>query len=137
MIPLFLLLVAFRILNAAALRTFFQPDEFFQSLEPAWQLAFGENASAWITWVGDATDRRQFPQLTLYLVTGMETSPSILASPTPVRRRLLRRREPRAVSPAPPRDARRASHRRSQDDPSHHRRCRGLLHVETRASRLR
>jgi phosphatidylinositol glycan class B len=47
----FALLVAFRIVNALTLRTFFQPDEFFQSLEPAWQLAFGEASDAWITWV--------------------------------------------------------------------------------------
>jgi phosphatidylinositol glycan class B len=46
-----LFLVAFRILNALALRTFFQPDEFFQSLEPAWQVAFGQDSGAWITWV--------------------------------------------------------------------------------------
>ena len=38
---IFALLLAFRIVNALTLRTFFQPDEFFQSLEPAWQLAFG------------------------------------------------------------------------------------------------
>ncbi|KAF2441939.1 glycosyltransferase family 22 protein [Karstenula rhodostoma CBS 690.94] len=44
------LLLAFRIVNALTLRTFFQPDEFFQSLEPAWQLAFGHSARAWITW---------------------------------------------------------------------------------------
>jgi phosphatidylinositol glycan class B len=47
----FALLLAFRIVNALTLRTFFQPDEFFQSLEPAWQLAFGQPAGAWITWV--------------------------------------------------------------------------------------
>jgi hypothetical protein len=47
----FVLLLAFRIVNALTLRTFFQPDEFFQSLEPAWQLAFGDNSVAWITWV--------------------------------------------------------------------------------------
>ncbi|KAF2690800.1 glycosyltransferase family 22 protein [Lentithecium fluviatile CBS 122367] len=46
----FLLLLALRIANALTLRTFFQPDEFFQSLEPAWQLAFGPDANAWITW---------------------------------------------------------------------------------------
>ncbi|CAO2658740.1 Nn.00g064630.m01.CDS01 [Neocucurbitaria sp. VM-36] len=46
----FSLLLAFRIVNALTLRTFFQPDEFFQSLEPAWQLAFGETSNAWITW---------------------------------------------------------------------------------------
>ncbi|KAB8239591.1 putative glycosylphosphatidylinositol-alpha 1,2 mannosyltransferase [Aspergillus alliaceus] len=45
-----LFLIAFRLLNALSLRTFFQPDEFFQSLEPAWQTAFGENSGAWITW---------------------------------------------------------------------------------------
>lgn len=47
----FALLLAFRIVNALTLRTFFQPDEFFQSLEPAWQLAFGSASNAWITWV--------------------------------------------------------------------------------------
>ena len=47
----FALLLAFRIVNALTLRTFFQPDEFFQSLEPAWQLAFGGASHAWITWV--------------------------------------------------------------------------------------
>jgi GPI mannosyltransferase 3 len=46
-----LFLVAFRILNALTIKTFFQPDEYFQSLEPAWQLAFGEDSGAWITWV--------------------------------------------------------------------------------------
>lgn len=46
-----LFLVAFRILNALTLQTFFQPDEYFQSLEPAWRLAFGEDSGAWITWV--------------------------------------------------------------------------------------
>ncbi|KAF2872573.1 Alg9-like mannosyltransferase family-domain-containing protein [Massariosphaeria phaeospora] len=43
-------LLAFRIVNALTLRTFFQPDEFFQALEPAWQLAFGQDSNAWITW---------------------------------------------------------------------------------------
>lgn len=46
-----LLLVAFRTANALATSTFFQPDEYFQSLEPAWQLAFGNGSGAWITWV--------------------------------------------------------------------------------------
>ncbi|KKA25114.1 hypothetical protein T310_0819 [Rasamsonia emersonii CBS 393.64] len=45
-----LFLVAFRVLNALCVRTFFQPDEFFQSLEPAWQIAFGKDSGAWITW---------------------------------------------------------------------------------------
>ncbi|MCJ1431751.1 glycosylphosphatidylinositol anchor biosynthesis [Xylographa pallens] len=46
----FLFLLAFRILNALSIKTFFQPDEFFQSLEPAWQIAFGPDSGAWITW---------------------------------------------------------------------------------------
>lgn len=49
--PILALLLAFRLTNALALHTFFQPDEFFQSLEPAWQLAFGDASNAWITWV--------------------------------------------------------------------------------------
>ncbi|PZD28072.1 GPI mannosyltransferase 3 [Pyrenophora tritici-repentis] len=49
-LAVFALLLAFRIVNALTLRTFFQPDEFFQSLEPAWQLAFGANSHACITW---------------------------------------------------------------------------------------
>jgi len=54
-----LFLIAFRLLNAFAVRTFFQPDEFFQSLEPAWQIAFGQgegkDRGAWVTWVSGAT----------------------------------------------------------------------------------
>lgn len=44
-------LLIFRVLNAIALSTFFQPDEYYQALEPAWQLAFGADSGAWITWV--------------------------------------------------------------------------------------
>ena len=46
-----LFLLAFRILNALSIKTFFQPDEYFQSLEPAWEMAFGVESGAWITWV--------------------------------------------------------------------------------------
>ncbi|KAI0996684.1 hypothetical protein K3495_g11498 [Podosphaera aphanis] len=46
------LLLMFRVLNAFLVRTFFQPDEYFQSLEPAWQMAFGTESGAWITWAG-------------------------------------------------------------------------------------
>lgn len=45
-----LYLVAFRIVNALCIKTFFQPDEYFQSLEPAWEIAFGSERGAWITW---------------------------------------------------------------------------------------
>lgn len=44
-------LVVIRLINAYCLSTFFQPDEFFQSLEPAWRLAFGPDSHAWLTWV--------------------------------------------------------------------------------------
>lgn len=47
---LFLGLVCFRLFNTISVQTFFQPDEYFQSLEPAWALAFGPDAGAWITW---------------------------------------------------------------------------------------
>ncbi|KAI1355839.1 Alg9-like mannosyltransferase family-domain-containing protein [Xylaria sp. FL0043] len=41
---------AVRFANALCVRTFFQPDEYFQVLEPAWQLLYGENSGAWLTW---------------------------------------------------------------------------------------
>ncbi|KAK6007883.1 hypothetical protein QM012_004697 [Aureobasidium pullulans] len=43
-------LIAFRVCNVLLIRTFFQPDEYFQSLEPAWDIAFGSSSGAWITW---------------------------------------------------------------------------------------
>ncbi|TGO36112.1 hypothetical protein BHYA_0135g00180 [Botrytis hyacinthi] len=43
-------LLVFRIFNSFLVKTFFQPDEYFQALEPAWELAFGEGSGAWITW---------------------------------------------------------------------------------------
>ena len=52
---IFLFLLAFRILNALSVRTFFQPDEYFQALEPAWEIAFGPKSGAWITWVWDCS----------------------------------------------------------------------------------
>ncbi|KAK3504849.1 Alg9-like mannosyltransferase family-domain-containing protein [Neurospora crassa] len=44
------LLFVFRFINALILRTFFQPDEYFQALEPAWNMAFGDQSGAWLTW---------------------------------------------------------------------------------------
>jgi phosphatidylinositol glycan class B len=43
--------LAFRIVNALTIKTFFQPDEYFQALEPAWKIAFGVESGAWTTWV--------------------------------------------------------------------------------------
>jgi len=45
-----LFLVVFRVINSLCIQTFFQPDEYFQSLEPAWEMAFGPQSGAWITW---------------------------------------------------------------------------------------
>ncbi|GAB1320790.1 glycosylphosphatidylinositol anchor biosynthesis [Madurella fahalii] len=44
------LLLLFRFINALCVRTFFQPDEYFQALEPAWRIAFGGDSGAWLTW---------------------------------------------------------------------------------------
>lgn len=44
-------LLVFRFINALCVRTFFQPDEYFQALEPAWSIAFGRESGAWLTWV--------------------------------------------------------------------------------------
>ncbi|KAB8305117.1 hypothetical protein EYC80_004412 [Monilinia laxa] len=44
------LLLVFRIFNSFLVKTFFQPDEYFQSLEPAWQMVFGTDSGAWLTW---------------------------------------------------------------------------------------
>ena len=44
------MLLVVRFINSLLVWTFFQPDEYFQSLEPAWQMAFGPQSGAWITW---------------------------------------------------------------------------------------
>lgn len=48
LVPLCLLILRF--VDAFTIKTFFQPDEYFQVLEPAWEIAFGEDSGAWITW---------------------------------------------------------------------------------------
>lgn len=45
---LFFFVLSIRVINAVSVRTFFQPDEYFQALEPAWRMVFGEG---WLTWV--------------------------------------------------------------------------------------
>lgn len=42
-----LLAIAFRVYNALATYTFFQPDEFFQSLEVAHRMVFGYGKLTW------------------------------------------------------------------------------------------
>ncbi|RPA94437.1 hypothetical protein L873DRAFT_1701069 [Choiromyces venosus 120613-1] len=44
---IFFTILSFRLLNALTVRTFFQPDECFQSLEPAWKMVYDEG---WLTW---------------------------------------------------------------------------------------
>jgi Alg9-like mannosyltransferase family len=44
---IFLALVCVRIFNALTIRTFFQPDEYYQALEPAWKLVFGYGEVTW------------------------------------------------------------------------------------------
>jgi hypothetical protein len=46
------LLWGFRFINILCVATFFQPDEYYQFLEPAWQMAFGPSSGAWVTWAG-------------------------------------------------------------------------------------
>ena len=48
---MFTLLLFVRAANALFQTTFFQPDEYYQSLEPAWEAVFGGDSGAWITWV--------------------------------------------------------------------------------------
>ncbi|KAK9478253.1 Alg9-like mannosyltransferase family-domain-containing protein [Lipomyces japonicus] len=45
--PLFLTLLSFRLFNALSLRTYFQPDEFWQALEPAHRLVYGYGYLTW------------------------------------------------------------------------------------------
>ena len=82
-----LFLVAFRILNALTLRTFFQPDEYFQSLEPAWQMAFGKDSGAWITWASAVRDAPR--TLPANCSVGMEEPPKICSPSLRLRSRLL------------------------------------------------
>jgi hypothetical protein len=43
-----------RLVNALTISTFFQPDEYFQVLEPAWSIALASReGEAWLTWVGN------------------------------------------------------------------------------------
>jgi GPI mannosyltransferase 3 len=44
---LLLSLIALRIVNALTIRTFFQPDEYYQSLEPAWRFVYGYGELTW------------------------------------------------------------------------------------------
>ena len=51
---LFFFLLAFRVINALTIRTFFQPDEHYQTTEIAHRLVFGYGFKSW-EWSGSAT----------------------------------------------------------------------------------
>ena len=81
-------LIAFRIANALSVKTFFQPDEFFQSLEPAWEIAFGANSGAWITWVSQMSTKQTRGRL-MCVGAGMEEPFKIRYTSCPLRRHVL------------------------------------------------
>lgn len=83
-----LFLIAFRLVNAFAVRTFFQPDEYFQSLEPAWQIAFGQGQGTWITWVSECDRVNTWLGLTSISLLGMATPTPILTTSSLLRRSL-------------------------------------------------
>ncbi|KAJ5657158.1 uncharacterized protein N7484_000807 [Penicillium longicatenatum] len=85
-----LFLIGFRLVNALTIRTFFQPDEFFQSLEPAWQVAFGKDQGAWLTWEWQHQLRSSLHPLlfaAIYKITDYMSS--ILSLPSARRAELL------------------------------------------------
>lgn len=43
----FLMLLCIRVFNSLTVQTFFQPDEYYQSLEPAWNLVYGYGETTW------------------------------------------------------------------------------------------
>lgn len=123
-----LFLIAFRILNALSIRTFFQPDEYFQSLEPAWQMAFGTDSGAWITWVVAFTTAAR--PVGLIMRAGMETPSATSHTPSALRGGLLAMRGPVEGVPSVP-DSPCGSHAGcAQGSASHLRGAGGLLYVE-------
>jgi hypothetical protein len=40
-------LICIRIFNALTIRTFFQPDEYYQAIEPAWKFVYGYGETTW------------------------------------------------------------------------------------------
>lgn len=44
---IFVALVCIRVFNALTVQTFFQPDEYYQSLEPAWKVVYGYGETTW------------------------------------------------------------------------------------------
>lgn len=76
-------LIAFRIINALLCTTFFQPDEFFQSLEVAHRLVFGYGWQTW-EWRQDTALRSPLhamlfvPPYWLVKVLGLEQTDAVV-----------------------------------------------------------
>ncbi|KAJ3941642.1 glycosylphosphatidylinositol anchor biosynthesis [Colletotrichum fioriniae] len=87
-------LLIIRLLNAWWVLTFFQPDEYFQALEPAWRMAFGEGSGAWITW-----EWRNQLRSSLHpaLFAGVYTLADLVARPLPIIRPWLLLAAPKAA----------------------------------------
>lgn len=132
-----LALIAFRVLNALVVRTFFQPDEFYQSLEPAWQLAFGEGQGAWLTWVslllGYNGGGRECVRCADEFLGMEEPITVVVASPT-VCCCLPRGRFARIRASIFSCDASRIARRSTSSCAGSYRRFGGLLHVEVCAT---
>ncbi|KAK1517575.1 Alg9-like mannosyltransferase [Colletotrichum paranaense] len=87
-------LLVIRLLNAWWVLTFFQPDEYFQALEPAWRIAFGQGSGAWITW-----EWRNQLRSSLHpaLFAGVYTLADLVARPLPIIRPWLLLAAPKAA----------------------------------------
>ncbi|CAK4008480.1 GPI mannosyltransferase 3 [Lecanosticta acicola] len=66
-----------RVIASLYVQTFFQPDEYFQALEPAWQIAFGIQSGAWLTWEWKEGLRTSFHP---YLFAGLYKIVDIICS---------------------------------------------------------
>lgn len=64
--------------------TWFQPDEFYQALEPAWALAFGKESGAWITWVCSHHHYLRLPGHTINMDIGQEWTHQLRSSIQPI-----------------------------------------------------
>ncbi|GKT46735.1 GPI mannosyltransferase 3 [Colletotrichum spaethianum] len=87
-------LLVIRLLNAWWVLTFFQPDEYFQALEPAWRMAFGEGAGAWITWEWRNQLRSSLHPV---LFAGVYSLADLVARPLPLARPWLLLAAPKAA----------------------------------------
>lgn len=131
---IFLFLLAFRILNALSIKTFFQPDEFFQSLEPAWEIAFGADSGAWITWV---SKQQRLKGRLLRASAGVEKPPSFCDTSCNLCRRVYAVVKPLLGPASVSLISRRPSSSGAKNNTGHRRCVGGLLHMEAWGTCLR